>query len=49
MLTCRMHLFLQQCVSEPAGHQGDRCAEISKLGNEAGKRLVLRWVLEGIW
>ena len=41
MLICRMSLFLQQGVSEHAGHQGDHYLVISKSGNEAGKRLEL--------
>ena len=48
MWTCRMRLFLQQCVSEPAGHQGDHYAEMSNSGNDAGKGFALRWVFEGI-
>ena len=46
MSICRMSLSLRQGVSDHAGHQGDRYAEVSKPGNEAGKRLV-RWILEG--
>lgn len=41
-----MSLSLRQGVSDHAGHQGDRYAEVSKSGNEAGKRLV-RWILKG--